>query len=326
MAELSEHVVTDSLLHATLEATADGILVVNLEGNVVGRNSRFLQVWRVPRELYAVTDGEVLLAHMCAMVEDPDDLLTQVDDLTSNPMRSGVGETSLRDGRVIERFSLPQRLGNTAIGRVWSFRDVTSERRLRAELEHAAYTDAVTGVPNRARFLRDLADALQTPGLEFSVAFLDLDGFKMVNDAHGHRAGDLVLSVLARRLADLVPAGGSFARLGGDEFGFIVPVGVDSDMQAICTQAVRRCSQPVALGFGISAEVSASAGWTCLTNARRPELTGDESPEVLRVLADELLHEADLAMYAAKGSPRRAVGTLASPPSQTRRLLRDDAR
>lgn len=328
-----ESTFADSLLHATLEATADGILVIDLEGHVVGRNSRFLRMWQVPDPLHASGDGECLLRHMCSLVVDVDDLLAQVAQLTSEPERQGRGETRMLDGRVIERFSLPQRMDGRVIGRVWSFRDVTAERRLRADLERAAYTDTVSGIGNRAKFLHDIYTVLQEPGEGFSVCVLDLDGFKFVNDSHGHRAGDIVLRELAQRLRALVRDGGSVARLGGDEFGLIVPTIEDTRMQAICEQAVVRCSEPVVLAPGTTAQVSASAGWTTLLvptghpaepQPGQPDREAATDPQLFafhpddlsgtydsrmhwREVADRLLHEADLAMYSAKDGGRRCV-------------------
>ncbi|MFV0460563.1 MAG: EAL domain-containing protein [Actinomycetales bacterium] len=288
------HSFARSLLQATLEATADGILVIDLNGQVKGSNTRFHRIWRVPTELHENEDGEAMLRHMCSVVTDPGDLLAQVAELTADADRVGSGEVHLLDGRVVERFSLPQRLDGQVIGRVWSFRDVTSERGLREDLERMAYRDAVTGIANRARFLADLEARLGRDDPRLAVVILDLDGFKYVNDGYGHRYGDIVLCTVANRLVGIAPPGATVARLGGDEFGLLLPVADPGEVERICLSAARALDAPMALGMGLTAQVGASVGWTI-------QVPGTA------VDADQLLHEADLAMYQAKQSGRCLV-------------------
>ena len=86
--------------------------------------------------------------------------LARVGELYARPTLSTQDELHLLDGRVLERYSAPQRTGDRVVGRVWRFHDVTAERRLRADLERQAYTDPLTGLPNRTRFMHDLQAAL----------------------------------------------------------------------------------------------------------------------------------------------------------------------
>ncbi|MCB1250936.1 MAG: sensor domain-containing diguanylate cyclase [Acidimicrobiales bacterium] len=103
-------------------------------------------------------------------------------------------------------------------GIVQTLRDISERRRLEEELEHRAHHDGLTGLANRNHFLDQLDAALASDAERLAVLYLDLDGFKAVNDNHGHRCGDQVLRVVAERLASTSRPGDVCGRLGGDEF------------------------------------------------------------------------------------------------------------
>jgi diguanylate cyclase (GGDEF)-like protein len=132
---LNEH----SLLLATLEATADGILVVDLNGKIVRFNERFTRLWRIPEDVLAARDDDRALAHVLSQIKDPDAFLSKVRELYSNPDVESFDVIEFMDGRVFERLSIPQRVDDRPVGRVWSFRDVTElaveERRARRRLD-----------------------------------------------------------------------------------------------------------------------------------------------------------------------------------------------
>jgi signal transduction histidine kinase len=125
-----------SLLRATLESTADGLLVVDREGRVRAHNRRFAQMWRLSSELVATDDDRTLLGSVVALLEDPKTFRERVDDLYARPDTESFDRVDLVDGRTFERYSKPQRLGDRIVGRVWSFRDVTERERL---LRHALF-------------------------------------------------------------------------------------------------------------------------------------------------------------------------------------------
>jgi diguanylate cyclase len=160
-------------------------------------------------------------------------------------------------------------------------RDALGER-----LRHLAYHDALTGLANRTLFLDRLRTSL-ADGDTPTVLMLDLDGFKPVNDQHGHHAGDQLLQAVALRLSRCVRDAGTVARLGGDEFAVLLPATVP-DLGGLVRRMAAVVAEPVKLGPGRNAP-AVSVGVSIGTATAVPGMD-----------FTTLLHEADLEMYAAK--------------------------
>ena len=126
-----------ALLAATLESTVDGILVVDRAGRIVGHNARFASMWRIDRELMTAGDDASVIASVLQQLVDPDRFVAQVRELYEHPDQTSFDELAFLDGRVFERYSQPQQVDGATMGRVWSFRDVSDERRLQADLRHS---------------------------------------------------------------------------------------------------------------------------------------------------------------------------------------------
>ncbi len=289
-----------SLLTATLESTADGILVISSEGKIAGLNEQFLTMWSIPPELMKAESDEPAMRVILSQVKDPESFLARVQELTTDSSAESHDTIDFLDGRTFERYSRPQKVGDRIVGRVWSFRDVTPRRKAQEQAEQAltdlavqaeqlramAFKDPLTGLANRAVFNAELVRALKEPRLKsVDVLLLDLDDFKEVNDILGHQAGDDMLVEVARRLRGCVPTADVVARLGGDEFVVLLTACPDAETIAEC---IVRCLHVPFSIEGSMLRPSLSLGLASVGRDARG--------------ASELLREADIAMYAAKAA------------------------
>jgi PAS domain S-box-containing protein len=145
-----------SLVSATLEATADGVLVVSLDGRVTAFNRRFADMWRVPPGVLESGDAEAVRAHLAHLLRDTDAFVSRLRDVYANATSASYDVLELRDGRLIERHAHPQRVGDVVVGRVLSFRDVTHQRTAAAALhrEHDLLTATIEST-GEAVFAKD---------------------------------------------------------------------------------------------------------------------------------------------------------------------------
>ncbi|WP_330332793.1 EAL domain-containing protein [Streptomyces sp. NBC_00536] len=186
-------------------------------------------------------------------------------------------------------------------GLILNSRDVTERVRLQAQLQHSAEHDPLTDLPNRALFTRRVRQALtgrRAGDHSTAVLFIDLDGFKAVNDTIGHQAGDELLVEAARRLQDSVRAGDTAARLGGDEFAALILGDGSRDRSAreyqvheIADRLRATLSQPYRIA-GSEVRVAASIGVAFADPGITPS---------------DLMRNADLAMYRAKAGGKNRV-------------------
>ncbi|MFJ6077019.1 putative bifunctional diguanylate cyclase/phosphodiesterase [Pseudarthrobacter sp. NPDC092419] len=295
-----------SLLAATLESTADGILVVDSDWNIAGYNDKFLAMWAIPADLLdgtqaiTVSTQHEVMPLILDQLSDPRQFMAKLGELEADPAAESHDVLEFKDGRTIERYSRPHRSGDGIVGRIWSFQDVTERRQAQEQAHRAmadlaaqteklrgmAFRDPLTGLANRAVFNDALGEAVRSPRLKsVDVLLLDLDDFKEVNDVLGHQAGDDMLIEVARRLRGCAPTADVVARLGGDEFVVLLTACPNADEIATCM--VRCLRVPLTAG-GKVLRPSLSLGLASLTSE-------DQN-------ASELLRRADIAMYAAKAA------------------------
>ena len=134
---------TVSLLHATLDSTADGILVVSLDGKITKCNKKFVEMWRLDCGGSVENDDQALLSRVSEQLQSPHDFLDKVRTLYADPGATSFDVLLFKDGRIFERYSQPQHINDKITGRVWSFRDVTRARNLEAELHQYQKMEAL---------------------------------------------------------------------------------------------------------------------------------------------------------------------------------------
>ena len=238
---------------------------------VIGKNPRILNSGRQTREFYSEMWNKLhLKGHWSGEIWNrAKDGHIFAEMLTISAVRDAAGKTQ----QYVAMFS-----------------DITSIKEQKKQLEHVAQHDLLTGLPNRVLLADRLRQALahaHRSDKPVAIACLDLDNFKAINDQHGHMIGDDLLTALAHRMKKELHEDDTLARLGGDEFVVVMPeLTRQEDSIAMIGALLRTVEDPVLLG-DLALQVSASIGVTFF-------------PQPEDVDADQLLRQADQAMYQAK--------------------------
>ena len=248
----------------------------------------------------AVTREDALVAWRAAIHEDDQ---ASYDAFRDDLLRAQPAETEVRviDAAGATRWvwirGRPRRQPGGAIVVDGVATEVTEHRMLTQELQHLAYHDPLTGLANRALFGEQVELALRRVarhGGAVAVLYLDLDGFKLVNDRLGHDAGDDLLRRVASRMARQLRDIDTLARLGGDEFVLVLEqLAEDTDAEDVARSIIHRLTRWFRLSNGNKVSVGVSIGISIYPD------DGDD--------ADALLRRADLALYQAKSAGRGTV-------------------
>lgn len=272
------------LLNATVNSTGEILFVYGLNGELMSFNTMgqdFIDEFGFK----SVSHWEDFLG----IIKDKSHMLSIIDNLNQDPFQYLSGTIELLDKRFFDFRSLPQIQDDQIYGRVWCFRDVTTQKQYEATIEYYAFHDSLTGLPNRALLLDRISHSIATSKREhkkLAVLFLDLDDFKKINDTEGHDAGDLLLKEVVRRLQTRLREFDTLSRQGGDEF-IIVLEQIESEMtiKQVCQDLLALIKQPFTIGSR-QFVVTSSIGISLFPN-------DDDN-------ANALIRKADLAMYESK--------------------------
>jgi diguanylate cyclase (GGDEF)-like protein len=307
-------------LDAALNNMPQGLAMFDRQQRLVVCNTHYGQMFGLAPEqtrpgtpLRAILEARVALGNGA---DGPSFVADRVDRVARRESFRIIDET--RDGRI---FSVSHQLMSNG-GSVAIHQDITSQKRVEAELAHMARHDPLTGLANRAVFLAQTNEALARArhcGERFSILMLDLDQFKEVNDSLGHATGDSLLRAVAERFRAVMRDAGHAARLGGDEFALLQTVGRDkkdhrASAIALADRILRTVTEPYDLG-GRKVVIGVSIGI-----AMAPDDGSD---------ADTLIRNADLALYRAKSEGRnryRLFEASMEAQARERRELEGDMR
>lgn len=274
-------------LQALVQHAFDAIMVLDVDGTIRYASPALARMLHRTDDSFSRVD-----AHDLISASDGPALRTALQTI-----RNGGGPTRLEvrlrreDGTTMwGDLSLVNRLEDPAVGGiVVNLRDTTTRKRAEAELQHLAMHDPLTGLPNRAALLRTLEDALRYDTRRFdglAVLFVDLEGFKSVNDRFGHTAGDRLLAGVADRLQSAIRPYDTVARYGGDEF-VVIATGIESDAKAlVLAERLRAHLRPPFNWPGVQARVGCTIG---VARTDHSETS-----------AEDLIAAADQAMYRAR--------------------------
>ena len=275
-------------LSAALEGMPQGLSMFDDELRLIVCNANFAAMYGLrPEHTEPGTSLRTILDYRVEMGTSPINVENFVETIlaTASKPVPGIAEEQLHDGRIISVINAPLSIG----GGVTIHMDVTEKRNSERQIAFLAHHDALTGLANRVQLHEHIKKSLKRVerGEEFSLLCLDLDRFKEINDTLGHSVGDALLCAISRRLRELVRDDDLVSRTGGDEFS-IVQSATESPMAAaaaLAARVVEALSVPFDLGdhhvvIGASVGVAIAPG------------DGND--------ADQLLKNADLAMYRAK--------------------------
>ncbi|CAN7390606.1 EAL domain-containing protein [Acidovorax sp. LjRoot129] len=311
----------EELLSLTISAASLGLWDWNLQAGTVSGDAR----WRAMRGLPPADPGEAALAATQWTSGIAPDDIDRINaelarhsahpgtpfDATWRVSQAGDAVRWVRNlGKIVahDAAGRPERMLGVAI-------DVTPQREQELMLQRMALFDALTGLPNRVLLARKLQECMaqaRARGTQLGVAYLDLDGFKPVNDRLGHGAGDRLLVVVAGRLTRALRPLDTVARLGGDEFVILMP---ELESVQACEHMLRQVMESVSAPYTLDTErvvVTASIGFTVF-----PQDAAD---------ADALLRHADQAMYAAKQAGRNRFHQFDAAQDRALQLLREQGR
>ena len=267
----------------------EGIVITNSKAEIVDVNDAFTRITGYTREQS--------IGNNCRFLQSGHQSGDFYKNMWESLLSDGSWEGEIWNRRIsgevyAERLKISAVLDadNSVQYFVGLFSDITAQKNHLNQITQLAHYDALTQLPNRILFSDRLSQAMtqeQRRGLVIAIAYIDLDGFKAVNDKYGHAVGDQLLTVIAKRMHSVLREGDTLARFGGDEFvAMLIDLASDSDAVPLLERLCDIACEPAPID-GHQISVSASIGFTTY-------------PQPQDIAKDELLRQADTAMYQAK--------------------------
>jgi diguanylate cyclase (GGDEF)-like protein/PAS domain S-box-containing protein len=290
--DITEHKRAEENLHLAASVfghAREAIMITSASGEIVDANEAFTRITGYARDEVLGKNPRI----MSSGRQKRDFYATLWTDLATQGHWVGEVWNRRKNGEVfavMQTISAVRDTQGALQHYVSLFSDITALKEHQHQLEHIAHFDALTNLPNRSLLADRLQQGMaqtQRRGKLLAVAYLDLDGFKAINDNYGHDAGDHLLITLASRMKQALREGDTLARMGGDEFvAVLVDLPDVTASEPLLTRLLAAAAQPVQLGHH-TLQVSASLGVTFC-------------PQTDDVDADQMLRQADQAMYQAK--------------------------
>jgi PAS domain S-box-containing protein len=177
---------TLSLLHASLESTADGILVVDRQGKITSFNKNFMDMWNIPPEILESGNYRSAIDHILPQLKNPEGYITSLRELEVHPGRESFDMIVFNDGKIFERYSKPQKIGDSVVGRVWSFRDITDRKRAEESL--------VASLGEKEVLLREIHHRVKN-NLQLISGLIDMTRMRTVDESTNSVLTDLMLKI-----------------------------------------------------------------------------------------------------------------------------------
>ncbi len=284
---------SQSQLQAIIHNAMDGIITINEAGEILGFNP-------AAEQIFGYAQQEVLNKNLKMLMPEPtrsehDGYLNRYKQTGEAKIIGVCRREVIATRKNSEQFPMELSVSEMILGGqryfVGIIRDITERKRTEEKIEHLAHYDYLTDLPNRALFVDSLVHCIamaKRNSFKTAVLFLDLDGFKKVNDTLGHDAGDLLLRAVSKRLKATIRASDTVARVGGDEFIFVLnEISSDENAALMANKIIAALSEPFELK-GLPCHIGGSIGISIYPDAATDTET--------------LIKQADNAMYLAKQS------------------------
>jgi len=177
---------TLSVLNAALESTADAMLVVDRSGRITSYNQNFTTMWNIPESVLHTLDPRIAVDHLAVQMRDRDGFLDRMKEISDHPPRESYDMLELMDGRIIERYSKPQRIGNAIVGRVYSFRDITDRKRAELRL--------IQSLEEKEVLLREIHHRVKN-NLQLTTSLLDMTRMRTPDPGTGSILTDVMMKI-----------------------------------------------------------------------------------------------------------------------------------